>query len=409
MAYIKYDSGLNTDFNPSTAGFLCQNSYSLEQTTSFNGQFQNIPQVFIQLNWVDIAKGNTEYRLSITSITLTNFMVKIFCPSSTRTHTLKFQWYAIDDQRVQVINAFNIDNPTISKNYQHLNANAEQGMLFPISLSYVGPLDFVIQISSITKTDVTIEISNPSGKFVNLKQIGYQIVLGTSEIFTTLGLQTVTGTSYTSENYNLLTNKWFLTPIIGVNYPDDYYLQFRWTYTYTASTVSCKIDSWDRLVKHTHQKVWMSYVINTQYLPLYCVTIRISQKIDLEAINRSTIYSEIPQINGVFNQIGTFTTIIDKSISPLTINVIVKCSQGKKITSKFNKCNNCSPQMFYTFTHNCHNQINQISYFPRYISSISAHQELEIIISASRIQLNQITYNQIKAVINILDIELGNI
>ncbi|CAD8093697.1 unnamed protein product [Paramecium primaurelia] len=210
---------------------------------------------------------------------------------------------------------------------------------------------------------------------------------------------------YTSQNFNLQTNKWILTPIVGFQFDNNQYLQFRWTYTYTASTVSCKVDSWDKLVKHTHLTVLMSYVINTFYQPLQTQTIRISQKIDLEALNRPTVYAELPQTNEVFNQIGTFTTIIDKSISPVLINVIIKCSFAKKINSQFNKCNNCSFQKFYIYSHNCNNQINQISYFPRYLPTNSAHQELIIIISDKRIQINQITYNQVAAVNNILDIE----
>ncbi|CAD8188643.1 unnamed protein product [Paramecium pentaurelia] len=410
LGQIKYDSGQNTDFySASQPSFACKNSYQLSKTINFNGAFQNIPQVFIQQSLSDIEPGNVEFRLSITSVTLTNFIVQIQCPSSKRIYSLQFRWFAIDDQRVQVISAFNIDNPTMSKTYQHLNANAENGIIFLTSISIIGPIDFVLSLSSITKTSVTVDISNPSGKFVNLKQIGYQIVLGTSEIFNMLGIQTVTTTSYTSQNFNLQTNKWILTPIVGFQFDNNQYLQFRWTYTYTASTVSCKVDSWDKLVKHTHLTALMSYVINTLYQPLQTQTIRISQKIDLEALNRPTVYAELPQTNEVFNQIGTFTTIIDKSISPVLINVIIKCSFAKKIKSQFNKCNNCSFQKFYLYSHNCNNQINQISYFSRYLPTNSAHQELTIIISDKRIQINQITYNQVAAVNNILDIEQLNI
>ncbi|CAD8126601.1 unnamed protein product [Paramecium sonneborni] len=407
--FIKYDKGLNTNFNSQLqSSFKCYNSYQQTQTISFSGTFQNIPKVFLQQNLADWESGNGEFQLSITSVSLTNFMVQIVCPTTVRVHKLQLQWYAIDDERVQVINAFNIANPTQSTIYQHPNANVEKAIIFLTSLGYYGALEFVLSISSITKTTVTVSISNPSSKFANIRSIGYQIVLGTNEVFDILGIQTVTTSSYNSGNLNLQNNKWLQTPIIGLNYPNNYYLQFRWTQTTTATTISYTVNSWDTLVKHTHQKVWMSYIINTIYLPLEIQTVRISQKYDLEALNRPTIYTQLPQSDEIFNQIGTFNVIVDKQYSPVLINVIFKCSQGKKIKSQFNKCNSCPMQKIKIFNHYCHNNINQISYFPKYISTIQAHEELKITISSTKITINQITYNEVITETSILDIELLN-
>ncbi|CAD8121862.1 unnamed protein product [Paramecium sonneborni] len=403
---IKYDQGLQTILY---GNFNCHSSYQQTNTISFSGTFQNIPKVFLQLDLADWQQGNGEFQLKITNVSLTNFLVQIVCPSSIVYVRLQLKWYAIDDERVQVINAFNIVNPIQSTIYPHLNANVEKGIIFLTSLGQFGALEFVLSISSLTKTSVTIDISNPSAKLGNIRLIGYQIVLGTNEIFDILGLQTVTSSSYTSENFDLQNDKWFLTSIIGLNYPNNYFLQFRWLYTTTASTIQYTVNSWDTLVKHTHQRVWMSYVINTIYLPLELDTIRISQKQDLEAQNKPTIFAELPQSNEIFDQIGTFNVIVDKQISPVLINVIIKCSLGKQIKSQFNKCNSCPIQKKEIFTHFCNCNINSIFYFPRYISAIQAHQELKITVSVTKISINQITYNQMMTETNILDIELLNL
>ncbi|CAD8176840.1 unnamed protein product [Paramecium pentaurelia] len=74
---------------------------------------------------------------------------------------------AIDDSRFQVINAFNIDKTTMSKTYQHLNANAENGIIFLTSIQLFNPIHFVISLSSLTNISEIVDISNPSEKFVN--------------------------------------------------------------------------------------------------------------------------------------------------------------------------------------------------------------------------------------------------
>ncbi|CAD8108953.1 unnamed protein product [Paramecium primaurelia] len=104
----------------------------------------------------DFKSRNIEFRLSITSFALIKTLLfKLI---------VKNQEGLID---LQSINAFNIDKTTMTKTYQHLNENAENGVIFLTSISFFNLIHFVISSSSLTNIGEIVDISNPSGKFVN--------------------------------------------------------------------------------------------------------------------------------------------------------------------------------------------------------------------------------------------------
>lgn len=58
------------------------------------------------------------------------------------------KWFAIDDQRVEVIHQFNIDNPT-SSNVPRKNKNINTGFIVLTSFGGHGAIDFVLSVINI--------------------------------------------------------------------------------------------------------------------------------------------------------------------------------------------------------------------------------------------------------------------
>ncbi|CAD8095631.1 unnamed protein product [Paramecium sonneborni] len=406
QGFINSDNGLYDkfdDWNDNT--FSCFNSFSKTGTISFSGSFETVPKVFLVLQKFDLKRTTLEFRLSITSITLTNFNVQITCPQIGQVYGIRFYWYAIDDQRIQIINSFNMDNPTI-KTFAHQNANALYGFVTLTSFSYTGAFNFYISITQLTKTSVTVDISDLSA---NLKQLGYQIILGTQEVFQLFGHQSL-NIPYNSDSQNLQGNKWFVNVPEGFNYAYNNNIRIWMQYTTTVPTISYSINSWGYFFVPTYyQSVWISHVFKNKFTPIELQSMRISQKFDFQSLNNPTILFEIPQQNESYGSNGIYQTIIDKSYLPALLNIYVRCSDGKTIKSTFNICNNCSEKKTKSFTHVCYKAINLISYFTRFSSATQAHQELTITISDSEINIVQVVYNQIQTQENILDIQILNI
>ncbi|CAD8106941.1 unnamed protein product [Paramecium sonneborni] len=112
--------------------------------------------------------------------------------NSKRVTTIQIRWFAIDDQRIEVFNNFNMINPD-DKTFQIKNRNAQSGFVVMTSIHYIGPIDFLLSMSQITVQQVTVSITKVAGKFTNLKQIGYQLIVAVDEAFVNLRLQSVNG------------------------------------------------------------------------------------------------------------------------------------------------------------------------------------------------------------------------
>ncbi|CAD8106864.1 unnamed protein product [Paramecium sonneborni] len=387
---ITYDSGSKQFIE---AGNNCKDGYTTTTTISFSQSFQNTPQVFIYLTrWTD-------------TILIHNFQVKIDCPSS-QVFYVYFNWYAIDDQRVQVINVFNFDNP-VTKTFSHQNPNALYGFVTPISFKAIGIVDYNLQITSITKSTVTVGLTGEAGKIEKLTQIGYQIVLGIQEVFDILEIFTTA--LYNSGSINLQPNKWLLTPIVAATNPPDTSIRLWQKFTTTATTVTYNFDTWGYPYSpNTHKKIWMSNnAINQQYSIVLLLTVRISSKFDLSSISSSSIQLQMPQINQSYSSNGVYTAIVDQSDTPVLINVQMKCFNGKKFKSQFIKCNGCSGNK-YLFNHFCHSNINQVAYFAKFTTATPAHYEFKITISDSEITVDQVVYHQLKTSTQILSILVLN-
>lgn len=58
---------------------------------------------------------------------------------------LEFRWYAFDDQRIEVISNFNMDDPD-DKTFSIKNPNAKTGFVVLTSIHYIGPIYFLLSV-----------------------------------------------------------------------------------------------------------------------------------------------------------------------------------------------------------------------------------------------------------------------
>ncbi|CAD8172124.1 unnamed protein product [Paramecium pentaurelia] len=403
FSFIFSDSGQYQLTNG--ADFSCQNNFQTTRTISFSGAFQNIPQVFMFQDYFDISNVQSEYQFSITSITLNDFSFLVKCPRAGLIWSIRYEWIALDDSRVQVINSFNIDPPQ-DKVLNHQLLNADAAIIGLTSLGYSGKIEFQLLVTQLTKDTVSVAITQVPGIFQNLKQIGYQILLVASRDIIDLGLVKFK-LDYTSNAINLESNKWLIMPIQGMNLEYIQQMRFKAQKTFGASTATFSFLSWvaHDQSEYTVQSLWMSYQLIKNYA-LECFTLRISQKLDRSQSNRPTFFVQILQTNQIYNAVGEYSTRVYKPIQNINFALEINCITGKRVKSKFNKCNSCSSYgKNYQFNHQCHSQINLISYFPKFSQIQSVNQEFKIIITATNCLVKQILYNQAKTEQEIINIE----
>ncbi|CAD8173896.1 unnamed protein product [Paramecium octaurelia] len=401
-SYITIDSGSYLELNR-TLNFDCKNNYQTTRTIAFSDTFQNIPQVFVYQYQFDITKSSTEYQFSITSITNINFSFLVKC-ISTLVYSMRYEWIAIDDQRVQVINQFNM-NPPQDKVFTHQLLNADLAIIGITSLGYVGSIDFQLSITELTGNSVSVGITKVTDKFQNLVQIGYQILLVSSRDAINNGLITFQP-NYTSPIMNLEQNKLLILPIQGINYGYTTSLTVRMSKIIDGSTIKFSFDRWTiDTCKYVAQSIWLSQLIAANQA-LQCKTLRISQKLDYSQCSRPLFEIQILQSNQIFNTIGQFTTKVFKPIINIDFILLVNCITRKHVVSQFNKCNACPTQKYYQFNHYCHSQINLISYFPKFTQPDSVNQEFIITITSSSCTIKQILYNYVTTEQTIINIQI---
>ncbi|CAD8094298.1 unnamed protein product [Paramecium primaurelia] len=257
FSFIFSDSGQYQLTNG--ADFSCQNNFQTTRTISFSGAFQNIPQVFMFQDYFDISNVQSEYQFSITSITLNDFSFLVKCPRAGLIWSIRYEWIAIDDSRVQVINSFNVDPPQ-DKVLNHQLLNSYAAIIGLTSLGYSGKIEFQLLVTQLTKDTVSVAITQVPGIFQNLKQIGYQILLVASRDIIDLGLVKFK-LDYTSNAINLESNKWLIMPIQGMNLEYIQQMRFKAQKTFGASTATFSFLSWvaHDQSEYTVQSLWMSY------------------------------------------------------------------------------------------------------------------------------------------------------
>ncbi|CAD8185890.1 unnamed protein product [Paramecium octaurelia] len=316
LGQLTYDSGLFTGFSIS-----CNSGHTETQTIPFNGIFANTPQVIVSLEYLDMNIG-ADFRISTQNIKLNSFDLHIECLTSANVYRIYHQWYAIDDSRIQVINNFNMVNVD-DKIFDHQNPNANYGIISFISMGMTGNIDFQLSISSITTTQVSVGITKVAGKFANLNQIGYQIILGIQEAFYD------TKIIYRSSNYNSGTltqqpDRWLFLTYNGLQQST----YFRQKFVRTAVSQSYTVNTWQgTFIVNYHQRSWIAYKYTTEFKAFLCFTLRISQSLDREVSQKPQIFVDISELNQSFQQSGYL--LLEKTVSLLSFKIYMKCIKTK--------------------------------------------------------------------------------
>ncbi|CAD8115034.1 unnamed protein product [Paramecium sonneborni] len=398
-AQITFDSGLYVVFSES------QNCQQTEQQAiiQFNGEFNVAPQVFIGLEHFNFDIG-TDYRLQITTITTTNFQVITECPNTQIVSEIQFYWYAINDQRIQVINNFNMLSPQ-NKTFNHENVNAISGILSITSLGIEGNVDFQLVFSYINQTQVAVNITNVANNFINLKQIGYQIILGTDEAIQIPLTQHLTS-NYTSGILTQQPNRWLYLSFVGFNMASNVKQKVQ----RTSVSVSYTVETFDlaSFVACYHYRSWLAYKFTKVYKAFESQGIRFSQTYDKEVSTQPQFQIDITELPLSLSLNSETQKILNTTTNQLNFKIVVRCTQSKKIVSQFLKCQDCPSNKYYKFTHYCHGQIDQVIYYTKYVTSLSVYKELTFNLATDIFTIKQILYNQIKITQIILDISIVN-
>ncbi|CAD8196085.1 unnamed protein product [Paramecium octaurelia] len=167
--------------------FNCKNQNQF--TIAFNYPFDNIPQVFLVLDHLGVTV-KTDFRIQIEDVTklseiyqiTQDFRLNAVCLTGWANCVI-LKWYAIDDQRFQIVNAFNTIDLT-QKKFQHKNknVNTEIGLITLIRHNF-DEINFNLTINEITSDDVTVSLVKVPADFPKLVQVGFQIILGPKEAF----------------------------------------------------------------------------------------------------------------------------------------------------------------------------------------------------------------------------------
>ncbi|CAD8076875.1 unnamed protein product [Paramecium primaurelia] len=134
-----------TQFSYQVSGFNCQNGYT--STINFPDSFSNIPKLIFHPSLFDFASISSTQptaKIEIVSVTLTDFQIKLTCPYQ-RINTYNLRWYAIDDQRLIVINEFNL-NPIGAKSFTFQNPNIKKAILSIVGVGYKASFDMGLSL-----------------------------------------------------------------------------------------------------------------------------------------------------------------------------------------------------------------------------------------------------------------------
>ncbi|CAD8170705.1 unnamed protein product [Paramecium octaurelia] len=297
------------------------------QPPAFSNQFLKIPQVFFTHEFFDLEQAEMGFYLEITTITQTSFTLLIRC-NKRSANSLRLRWFAFDDKRMEVISNFNQENPD-DKTFSIKNPNAQTGFVALTSVHYTGLVDFLLSISKIKTNSVTVSITKVPGKFTNLKQVGYFVVVGIEEAFINLGLKKVTG-AFSSGNIPIQPNRWFAIAVQSLVYPNVNNIRLLATYSNTETTISYNWGTWTYAeTPNSHSQIWIAYQFTKIFKPLECFSIRISRK-QIFDLTVPIFYLEILQSNKIYQTNGNYEYYVDKSNTPFKLGIQIKCENGKK-------------------------------------------------------------------------------
>ncbi|CAD8211356.1 unnamed protein product [Paramecium octaurelia] len=399
---ITYDSNVFKGFdNVYATSFYCSGSQIAGQVL-FSDSFPEIPKIIISLEKLDTSINNSGFILEITDVQLTYFNITISCPNQ-RVYAMRFKWYAICGGGLQVINYIS-SSAIVNNTFPHSLSNPKYCFVSLTGLLYNGQIDFLLQISELTSSSITVEINQVDGKFPHLLQIGYQVVITSYEIIN-LGFQS-TLQNFTSQPIQNLCSGWFIFNLQGLNYSSTDNIRLNLTNNNTADILSYKFGKWDgQYTGSYHSQLWLFYQ-NTYFS---CAVIKTKSKLIL-AIN------DLPEKKIVFidpnlqyiNQ-GQYELIFNQKLSYMQIEVAMKSFEGKLIQSSINMQDKCNPSQIQVLKYQHQKIINFITFYLAFTSPIYEQQKFKLNITPGSIELVQVLYNYIQTEKTILKFEYVDI
>ncbi|CAD8162491.1 unnamed protein product [Paramecium octaurelia] len=409
-ATISYDSNTFTKFAYQySGGSRCNPPAQKQETVYFSDVFARPPKILINTILMDTNHPFVNYTFSITTVTTQSFTFNLECFLGTifgPVYGIVLKWLAIDDERIQIINEFNMYSFE-NKTYPLVNSNAETVFISLINFSYQGPVYFDILASELTKTSVSVTITDPNNTLSNLLFLGYQVILGVKEAITIIDVIKTTAI-YTSPKYVTQENSWLITPFVGFYYNVNDNVRLNFTQYQDQQKIWYTIESiygFQYYTPQTHQPTWIMYQFKTVFTAVDCITIRITQIKEKLAEFRNSFEVEIMETQQIVRNLGTTNLAIDKNYQLINLKVYARCFQLKKIQSYFNKCYGCLPQKTNQFSHNCYGAINTINYSVKLLPTIQANQELIIILSNLDCQIYQKLFNQVVTQVKLIEIK----
>ncbi|CAD8122981.1 unnamed protein product [Paramecium sonneborni] len=411
QAYIVYDMGWFTCLTH-LEGFY------YVKTIEFTETFRNPPQIFFTLQYFGIHEGANEYQFFCESINTKSFTIRIIVVGQIPTG-LTYLYQAYDDMRIEIINVFNLAQPK-GNTYPHKNANAQNAILSLISLGYTGPIDFKIAISKVTKDSITVDlINNVVGKIENLKQIGFQILIGIEEAikgaeikfahqsdmqFNVFNVNSIPGNQYefTTSYQGFVYDPSKIVALskkIVTTHPNN-------TFDYTIFTAPIVTDKTLVFTPCTSLQVFIIKYFKTIFTPLKLYSAIVTQKRDLIFLNNPQIYIKIEILNKIITQPQIYETLIDKSIKTFSIQIEINCKNIVQIKSLFRNCQNCLFQQNYHSNHYCSSNLTLLTFNFKLTQSILSYQQLIFIVEQSRFTLKQVLTNYVETEVELIDIIL---
>ncbi|CAK81924.1 unnamed protein product (macronuclear) [Paramecium tetraurelia] len=185
LANHKYEYGFVNHFsyssNPNLNLYLSLDPFRQhEYYISFSKQFTQVPDVYLNIAKLDLEYTFPQgYSLDIFNISTLGFTIRIVCESPSRFYRVEFNWFAFNEENIQVISNLNITNPKSSYIHSY-NKNNKINIAKSNFVSYYASDSQFNNLTGLTLTQDTVTISF---QLSNIKQIGYQILLSSSDIF----------------------------------------------------------------------------------------------------------------------------------------------------------------------------------------------------------------------------------
>ncbi|CAD8115587.1 unnamed protein product [Paramecium sonneborni] len=370
--------------------FECKNQTPFIFIINFSSPFENIPQVFIVLDLISV-DVKTDFRLEIQDITKQSFNLHVACLTGWAS-CLRLKWYAIDDQRFQIINFFNtIDLIQKTVPHKNKNLNTEIGLITLVSHNYE-EVNFKLKIDEITSEDVTVSLIKLPENFGEQIQVGFQIILGPKEAFQEFNF--IDSTTNYESIIQEKQNAWFISTFTGMGYPYTDAIRLDKQYQFQESSIyKYSLSTWySAFTPCSHSHGFISQIINSFF---YSINL---QKLSIVLIQHSLsvplISINFTQINRILDSNGEYQVTLDKAFDEVLIDIQIACPVGKMVEAKFNKCYDCSIEKTNFQNFQCSNTAKKIYFKIQYSKQPLTFAELILKQQDNLCQMNQLLYNQ---------------